>query len=189
MASKGDKSLIVSVLLVCAVVAAGVTAYIKFAPADKVVNEVKQTEQQEQLGGGVRVLTPYYANDDLKFTEKLVDVPPDADPMVFAVNTYLRTVTYVPKDAQVNTVTVYEGIATLDFNAPFETTYGTFDEKTVVDGILATMGQFEDVSFVKFTVEGRQLETLGNLELVDPLGVIRLQQLASPGDAEKTAKS
>ena len=188
MAGKGDKSLLVSVLLVCAVVAVGVAAYVKYAPADKVVNQVKN-EEPEQLGGGVTVLTPYYAEDELKFTEKQVDVPPDADPMVFAVNTYLRTTTIVPKDAQVNTVTVDEGIATLDFKAAFETTYGTFDESTVINGILATMGQFEDVSFVKFTVEGRQLETLGNMELIDPLAVIRLTRPVAGEGGDTSAKS
>lgn len=187
MASKGDKSLVVSVLLVCAVIAVGVTAYIKYAPADKVVNE-KPTETQE-VGGGVRILTPYYADGDLKFSDKSVEVPRDTDPMVFAVNSYLRSAPPVPKDAKLNKVTLERSIAVLDFNEAFNYSYGTMDESTVINGILATMGQFSQVQFVKFTIEGQPLESLGNLELVDPLEVIRLPQLANPGAGEKTAKS
>jgi hypothetical protein len=185
--AKSDKSPVVPVLLVCLVVGVGVAAYIKLAPADVVPAEV-QVEKQEG-GAGVHLLTPYYANEELKFRSETVQVPKDVDPRVFAVNRYLRTASFVPAEAELMTVTVQGGVATLDFNSAFYTSYGTDDESTVINGILAVMGQFKDVTHVRFLADGKPIDTLGNLELTDPLEVIRLPQYAESGSDGTPAKS
>lgn len=188
MANKGDKSLITSVLLVCIVVGVGVAAYVKLAPANVVPNEPVTTEEQEG-GAGVQLLTPYYVDNELRFKQEQTEVPANVDPKVFAVNRYLRTAKPVPHDAELVSCTVEGSVATLDFNAAFGISYGTDDESTVVNGILATMGQFPDVSYVKFLVEGRELETLGNLDLTGPQDVIRLPSVAQGDAAQGPAKS
>ncbi len=188
MASKGDKSFITSVLLVCVIVAVGIAAYVKLAPADKIDDKIVTTEDQEG-GVGVQLLTPYYVENELRFKQEPAEVPANTDPKVFAVNRYLRTTKFVPQGAEVLTCTVDNSIATLDFNGAFATSYGTDDESTVVNGILATMGQFPDVAFVRFTVEGRPLETLGNLDLTDPQDVIRLPGDVATGGDPVPAKS
>ena len=186
--AKSDRSLILPVLLVCGVIAVGVAAYVKLAPADVVPREVVEKEQQTG-GERVQVLTPYYANDELRFRAEPMDVPPNVDPKVFALNTYLRTVTFVPEDAVVKTVAVSNGVATADFNSAFYTSYGTADEATVVNGILAVLGQFPDVSSVLFKVDGEPIDSLGNLELTDPLPVIRLPQLEAGGSSQTPSTS
>jgi hypothetical protein len=185
---KSERSLIVPVLLICGVVGVGVAAYVKLAPADVVPVEAP-VEEQQNGGSGVQLLTPYYANDELRFRTETVEVPENVDPRVFAVNRYLRTTEFVPPDAEIMTVTVSNRTATLDFNAAFNTSYGTTDESTVINGILAVMGQFDDVDYVVFLAEGQPIESLGNLELTDPLPVTRLPQTSSGGEPRTTAKS
>ncbi len=184
--SRSEKSPLVPVLLVCFVIGAGIVAYIKLAPADTVVREV---QNEQQTGGeGVHLLTPYYTDDnELKFRSEPVEVPKDVDPHVFVINRYLRTVTFVPKDAELKTCTIENGTATLDFNSAFFTSYGTADESTVINGILVAMGQFKEVSYVRIIVDGKPIDTLGNLELTDPLPVTRTPGMESgapvPGPA------
>jgi hypothetical protein len=187
MARSSEKSPVVPILLVCTVLAVGAVAYIKMAPADKVVREV----QNEQQTGGERVhlLVPYYADHELKFTSEQFEVPRNVDPHVYVVNDYLRATRFVPKEATVKTCVIEDGTATLDFTEAFYTSYGTEDESTVVNGILNVMGQFNDVSFVRILVEGKPIDTLGNIELTDPLPVIRPEGLEPAGSAQQPPKS
>jgi hypothetical protein len=187
MGKSSDKSLVVSVLLVCAVVAVGVAAYVKLAPADT-VPKVVDTEIRPD-GGGVKLLTPYYADDVLKFRIEEVNVPTETDPHVYAVNRYLDLVPVVPEGAVLKSVTVENTIAVLDFSAEFASSYSTFDESTIVNGILTTMGQFPEVAYVKFMVEGKRLETLGNLDLIDPLEVQRIAPASSTGPGDTPSKT
>ncbi len=179
MAKGSDKNFIVSIVLVSAVVALGLGAYVKFAPAD-VVPVDKETKEEEPKSGGIRILIPYYKDNELAFRSESVEVPPGVDKYVFAVNSYLRSVEAVPKDALLLTCTVKDKVATLDFNAPFRTSYGTDDESTLINGLLTVMGQFEEVAFVKVVVEGKKIETLGNFDLIDSQPVQKI-----PGFAEK----
>lgn len=173
-----EKSPVVPILLLCAIVAAGAVAYIKLAPADEVPREV-QVEQQTG-GAGVHLLTPYYADHELKFSTEPVKVPKGTDARVFAVNQYLRNTKFVPAEAVVKGVTVDNGTAKLDFTEAIIGGYGTEDESTVINGILAVMGQFKDVNYVQFLVDGKPIDSLGgNLELVDPLPVTRIPGVES----------
>ena len=184
--AKTDKSLMVSVLLVCIVVAVGVAAYVKLAPADTVPRETK-TEQQTG-GDKVHAFTPYYKNDDLAFRSEPMDVPKNADKYVFVIDKYLRSVKAVPQDAVLKTCKLENGVATLDFNKAFDRTYGTFDESTIINGILTVMGQFSEVSYVKFTVEGQKIDTLGNMDLTDPLEVERSPGVPASGGEGSVSK-
>lgn len=138
----------------------------KELPASKkaVVDEPSRRED-------VKVYRPRYEKGELKLDPGTVKPPEKTDPKVFAVNSYLKNLGFIPKGAALKTCTVKDGLATLDFNAEFETTYGTEDEQTVVKGLMTTMAQFSDVHAVKMTVEGKPLETLGNIDLTQPLPV------------------
>jgi hypothetical protein len=173
-----EKSPVVPILLLCLIVTAGAVAYIKMAPADEVPREI-QVEQQTG-GEGVHLLTPYYADHELKFSTEPVKVPKGTDPRVFAINQYLRNTKFVSADAMVKSVSVSNGTAELDFTEQIIGGYGTEDESTVINGILAVMGQFKDVEYVKFLVDGKPIDSLGgNLELVDPLPVTRIPGVES----------
>ncbi|HXH61138.1 MAG TPA: GerMN domain-containing protein [Fimbriimonadaceae bacterium] len=173
MGTKRDTSLIIAVVVVCAVVAVGLFAYVRNAPKDEIPPKTVTVDRQ-QGGQGVTLLTPYYKNDELAFKSEPAKVPPNVDPHVFVINSYLRSVKAVPEKALLVTCTVKDGVALLDFNKDFDTTYGTFDESTIINGIAAVMGQFQNVSYVRFLSEGKPIETLGNADLTEPVEVTRL---------------
>lgn len=188
MAKGSDKNLIVSIVMVSVVLLLALLAYVKFAPAD-VVPQEKEVKEDKPVGGGVRLLTPYYKDNELAFRTSDVEVPPGVDKYVFVVNQYLRSVEAVPKDALLETCTVKDGVATLDFNEAFRTTYGTDDESTLINGLLTVMGQFDDVLFVKVLIKGQKVETLGNYDLIDPQQVQRIPAFDAKKEPPKPAKS
>lgn len=75
-------------------------------------------------------------------------------------------------------VDVKDGIATLSFNPAFESGYGTDDERTMIEGLQRTMGQFTDVQKIEIVVDGKNIESLGNIEISEPLDVLREDSLA-----------
>lgn len=156
---------------VCAMaVVAGTALYIVNSPGRNVTD--REPAAQGGSPGDVQVYTPSYTRQgDLKLSPSTARPTPEQDPHVFAVNQYLAQLKMVPKGAVAKTCTVSNGVATLDFSTEFDTTYGTEDEQTVLKGLLKTMAQFSDVKKVKFTVEGRTLASLGNIDLTEPQDV------------------
>lgn len=176
---KSDKVLFAGVMLVSIIAVVAVGAYVKFAPADEVVN-IEEPEEVIVVGG-VQLLLPFYEDGQLMFERTEKELPEGTDVRVYTINYYLRNVNAVPEDVEVVTCTIKDSIATLDFNAAFARDYGTEDEMILINGMLSTMGQFEDVSFVKITVEGQEIETIGNLDLTELLRVIRLDPIERTG--------
>ncbi len=132
------------------------------APSD----EVDTPKQQD-----VTTLTPTYNGGQFGTKPDTKESPKGEDPMVFALNDYLDKVPAVPKDADVKTVTVKEGIATVDFNDKIYAGYGTEDEQIIIRGMLRVMAQFPEVKSVLFTTGGQPLDSLGTIELNSPLPV------------------
>jgi len=148
----------------------GVAFYVATLPKETPLTK-KDVVQDRKPTDDVKVYSPRYDKGELKLDPGTVKPPEKADPKVFAVNSYLKNLGFVPKGAALKSCVVKDGQATLDFNSAFETTYGTEDEQTVVKGLMTTMAQFSDVHTVLMTVEGKPLETLGNIDLTQPLPV------------------
>lgn len=169
---KGSKAPLI-VAVACMAVVGGLAAYIARSPAKTVPADQRRVEQQVSPKD-VKVYTPSYSDKgDLKLDPKTEPVAKNQDAHVEAVNRYLDQLKMVPKDARALTCQISGTVATLDFSPAFETTYGTEDEQTVLKGVLTAMGQFKDVKQVKFTVAGRTLDTLGNVDLTVPQDVLR----------------
>lgn len=124
--------------------------------------------------GKVQVLKPRYEGDELKYDRHEAEVPTGEDKMVYAVNQYLKASKIAPSDAlAVKATLASNGDLKLDFNPAFDHTYGSEDERALVDGILHTLGQFPEINSVSFTIKGEQLETLGHIDLTTPQAVLR----------------
>lgn len=122
----------------------------------------------------VTVLNPKSdAEGNLQYDQEDRNVDEKVGAIRTAINGFLRSENVAPKEAELVKANVKDGLLTLEFNEAFDTTYGTEDERTIVDGILRTAGQWKAVKQVKFTIMGRDLETLGSIELIDPLPVLR----------------
>jgi len=82
-----------------------------------VTNNVPTDEEDAPKGGEVTTLTPTYTGGEFGTKPGTKETPKGEDPMVFALNDYLDKVPAVPKEADVLSVSVKEGIATVDFKA------------------------------------------------------------------------
>lgn len=156
------------------------------APPTKPTEEPKQESAAQ-----ANVLVPTMSGMDLTFKTESRPLPQGVNPMVFAVNEYLKQIPAVPKDARLIGVEVINHTAIMQFNHPFgDNTYGSEDEKAVLDGLCATMGMFPDVNEIKLEVEGKGIDSLGHVELSDPLQVTRLAKssTAKPIEASPQPK-
>lgn len=133
-----------------------------------VTTKVPADEEEARKGGEVTTLTPTYTGGQFGTKPDTKEPPKGQDPMVFALNDYLDKVPAVPKDADVKTVTVKEGIATIDFNEKIYAGYGAEDEQIIVRGLLRVMAQFPEVKSVLFTTDGQPLDSLGAIDLSSP---------------------
>lgn len=141
---------------------------VKHRPAPDVeTSVVKQTEES------ATILTPESKDGNLTFTSKKESVPAGVKPIIFAVNRYLENTGFVSKRAKAIGVDLKDGVAHIDVTEAFETTYGTMDEQTVLEGLQRTLGQFKEVDKAMFFVSGKQVTSLGNADLTAPIEVIR----------------
>jgi len=75
-----------------------------------------------------------------------------------------------PKDLQVQGVTIKDGLATVDLNPAFLTKgRGEHDTLRMVYSIVNTLTELPNVKKVSFTVNGKKVEVLDQLDLSDPL--------------------
>ena len=168
--SNSGRSLAGVVLVLAAVVVLGIAAYVKFAPADEIPREAETL-----VDGSVTLVIPTY-DENLDFRSEPVKVPEGVDQTVFAVNLFLDQLDDVGSGG-VERIELNNGIASVYFSSEFRRSYGTEDEQILVNGLLVTLGQFPEIDFVKFYAGGRPLETFGNIDLTDPLPVIRRPDL------------
>lgn len=184
---RSDKALIATVISVSVIIGIALTAYVKFAPADR----VERPEDPSEQGGraAVKIFKPVYEDGTLIFTTEEMETPIDEDPCVYAVNEYLRGVAAIPDGAVAVACVLEGGVATLDFTKQFDRTYGTEDEMIIINGIRTVMAQFKDVEFIRILSEGMPIDTLGNLELRDPLSILDREMYESVDRVDMPAKS
>ena len=134
-------------------------------------HEASPTAQHPQ---SVLVFVPTMGADGISFTKMEVTVPENGDPKLVAVNEFLRASEIAPTGAHALLVDIRDdGIAMIEFNKAFDQTYGTFDEKKLLDGLAAAMGQFPDVNAFTLYFEDQPVKTLGSADLTSPIKVIR----------------
>jgi len=166
-------------LLVVGILGLGsLAAYVKYGGASKVPYEIRVASHKEtppKTGtireSKVQLITPSRDGTDLKLGKHESDVPQGEDPVVFALNHFLKESKIVPDDAKALSVQVKDGVALVDVTPSFNQTYGSLDEEALLKGISATLAQFKDIDKVQFFVEGKVVESLGNVDLTEPLPV------------------
>lgn len=162
-----------SLVVVGLLVLIGVAIYVQFAPAKKVPEDlrIRNDSGQAEKADDVKVFTPEYNDGNLKFEQKPTHSPEGQDPVVFAINGFLQSSKVAAPDAKCLSAKQQGDTMILDFNAPFHQTYGTEDEQTLLVGLGKTVGQFKGVRKVQILVEGKPIETLGNVELTVPVPI------------------
>ncbi|MCS7068391.1 MAG: GerMN domain-containing protein [Meiothermus sp.] len=75
----------------------------------------------------------------------------------------------VPAGTPAPTVFLRDSTALVDFPAAYgRLNYGTAGELALIYGITNTLLEFKEVQQVKFLLEGKEVESLGHLSLLDP---------------------
>jgi hypothetical protein len=128
----------------------------------------------------VTVYNPSMSASGISFEAQQSAVPEGADPKAFAVSEFLKAAQITPANARLLAVQVIDGVAHLGFNRDFDRTYGTFEEKSLLDGFAAALGQFSDVNSYVLEIDGKPVATLGSVSLGEPVLVIR------PADVPRT---
>lgn len=153
-------------------------AYVKYGGASRVPDEVRRVEsvqqstsQKEDAPESVTLVTPTREGTELKLGTHKSDVPAGEDPRIFALNHFLRESKIVPADARAVGIQVKDGVALVDVSPSFNQTYGSFDEEALLKGLCATLAQFKGIDKVQFFVDGKPVETLGNVDLTEPIPV------------------
>lgn len=79
----------------------------------------------------------------------------------------------IPKGTKLLGVEVTNGLAKVDFSHEFRDNFtgGSEGEALIIQVILRTMAQFDEVKKIQILVDGKPLDTLGHAELSEPLDV------------------
>lgn len=160
-------------------VTTSLTVYVRTTPASRVPEDSRRLYRDDEepplspanpRAQEVTVLTPVTINGELQFDRATETAPPGTDAMVYAVNRYIENTELAP-GAKLIDARAHDGILVLTFNEAFDRTYGTMDEGAMVNGILETVAQFDDVSKVQFMIGERPMATMGNIDLTQPQDV------------------
>lgn len=174
---KSNTGIIAALLLVSAVGGAVMGAYVMTTPeARKVPADLRRDHVSAKPAQKPKALVPKMVGHDVVYEKRDITVPAGQDARVFYVNEFLKELHAKDignKSARAIGVDLQDGVAYLDFNRAFDETYGTEDEGILIQGILRTLGQFPDINKVQFEIEGKPMETTGNIDLKTPQDVIR----------------
>lgn len=144
--------------------------------APKARTEAEQPPKQDVAS--VLVYTPEMDTTGITFTKASVSVPSGTDAKVAAINEFLKAAQLAPDDALALSVDVRDdGTAEVVFTKSFEQSYGAFDEKKMIDGLRAALGQFPDVSAFTMLIGDKALTTLGSADLSSPIPVLRADSI------------
>lgn len=193
-------------ILMAGCLVAGLAAYVKFTPADK-ATDVRQPFADEVFpdrnsnsglsvanqGGDpftqkqVSIAIVRFDGNKLTFEESKVEVPKGQNSAVYAVNEFLNRSGVADGPVQLLDIKLDGKVALLYFNKAFaEQSLGSQDESTLLNGILAVIGQFGVIEEAEFFADGHQVEALGHMELIGPQKVIRPAQWKNPSSPDGT---
>ena len=164
--------------------------YVKTTTVDKVATQdLKQqagvaTPAKAMKENTVRVVKPHASGMDLSYTSTETKSPGDQDPTIFALNEYLHQIPAVDAKAHVLSVSVKDRVANLSMSKEFGLSYGSEDEKLILDGIATTLGGIDGIDKFTLTMDGQKIDSLGHADLSDPMPVMR-----KGGDAKQSEAS
>ena len=121
----------------------------------------------------VTIYNPTMSENGIVFTANLTEVPDETYPKMFAVAQFLQAAQITPDEAKLLGIQVIDGVAHLAFNREFDRTYGTFEEKSLIDGFAASLGQFPEINSFVLEIDGKVVPTLGSVDLSQPAPVTR----------------
>lgn len=136
----------------------------------------EETGDDEETPGGDILVNVYYldsmgeylvgearmVSSENKYTDALYEL------MKLPVDSSLFRL--VPDSTKINSVTVEEGLAEVDFSMDFIEDKITSDveDNLLIYSIVNTLTEFSEINSVTFFIDGEKLDTLGELDLSEP---------------------
>lgn len=166
--------------------AIGFAGYVKFAPkAAHVADDLRRNQPEVTIdakpehsssnGDSIdqtdAYLVPAVVNNEVKLSTPAGKVPEGIQPEVFVVNQTLASLGI--DKARATGVDIHSGVAMMDFNPSLMKGYGTIEEGNLIKALQLALGQFKAIEKFQIIVEGKPIETLGNIDLTSPVDVIR----------------
>lgn len=150
-------------------------------PADTPIkNTENQPAKNEQTEKSMNIKVYYPDDSGMKLVEvdREIIVDDSIDKYTAAVEILMEdpaeeNLTRIfPKNAAIRSVTVRDGIATVDFDGSILKGFvgGSTGEEFLIGSIVDTLTNFPEIKRVKFLVDGKEIETLsGHMDLSTPL--------------------
>ena len=148
----------------------------------KPAEEPKSSTPTEQTSPAKSMRIKVYYPDDsgvhLVEVERKINIAHDGEKYLAAVEMLFdepyedNLTTIFPKSASIRSVTVADGLATVDLDGSIvkHMVGGSTGEEFLVGSIVDTLTSFPEVTQVKFLVDGKEIETLsGHMDLSTPL--------------------
>ena len=163
-------------VLILAVAMIAVLAYLSLMPGPKSPPQAQDGSglvQKENGDARVNVFKPSYQDDKMVLKPTPINVPPGRTKLFAAVSELIRDEKLFPKGVKLLSAEVKGRTAELNFSEELRAGYSTDEEEALLKSLSATVGQFPEVDNMRILVSGSAVDTLGNVELSDPLPVMR----------------
>jgi hypothetical protein len=174
-----------AVLLLCIVGAGGLAAYVKLFPAAAHVVETPPaiSSENHQSGPDVKISVkpeesetatlkvPSLSSSGIQLNSPASAVPDGTKPEVSLLNDTMKSLQI--DGARAVGIEVSDHLAKVDFNAGIQRGYGTMEEGNVIKAMQMALGQFPDINQFQIRVDGKIVDSLGNIDLTTPVDVIR----------------
>lgn len=185
------------VLIVAMVATMGVVgfaAYVKMSPnAARVPDDLRRSTSLEQplvrpaqrkhepdvevTSRKVDLLIPAVVDGEVKLSKPASEVPKGMNPMVFATTETLKS--FGVEDGRALGVQVKDKTALLDVNEQLvDHGFGSTEEGQVIKALQMVLGQFSQIDRFELIFDGNKVDSLGSIDLTDPIPVVR------PGQTE-----
>ncbi|GMV37889.1 MAG: hypothetical protein AMXMBFR61_23970 [Fimbriimonadales bacterium] len=162
-------------ILILAVAMIAVLAYLSLMPGPKKntlsANGPGRVEKQEDAR--VNVFKPSYEDDKMVLEARRINVPPGRTKLFAAVSELVRDEKLFPKGVRLLSAEVKGKTAELNFSAELRAGYSTDEEEALLKSLSATVGQFPDVENMRILIDGSPVDTLGSVDLSEPVPVTR----------------
>ena len=186
---------IAALMLLMMLGAGGFAAYVKLTPqAAHVIQDRKgsdvdvsvQSESAEKpkiqsSEQATSLLIPTLQGSEITLGKPASTPPDGVKPEVSLLNDTLQSLQI--DGARAVGIDIQDGVAMVDFNPAIQKGYGSIEEGNLVKSLQMALGQFKGISKFKVIVEGKAIESFGNIELSAGIPVIR------PGEAPDKSDS
>lgn len=174
-----SRAALIVVALLCFAGVASLAIYVRNTPKLEFAELKPDRRPTPQKGHAIDVPVPKFDGaQNVSFASEPAKVPKGEDPMLFAVNEFLKHIKATTIVAE--GVRIDHKVAMIDFPAGTVFSFGSEEEATFLNGLRSTIGQFQAVDSIELYVGGQRVDEMGHIEITDPLPVIRPDRWKTP---------